>query len=483
MSLTRSTINESIIKAKAVLKHFNYAMPDFALWGTREWEELGPEGSEIRDCMLGWDVTDFGSNEFERLGRTLFTVRNGRSNDPRYPKPYAEKVLIDPEGQRAPAHFHRSKREDIICRHGGNILVQLTKATSEGGRSNESFTVALDGRPSLVEAGQIIRLRPGQSVTIPPGIIHQFWGEEGTGWRLDGVGYTLSNEISSVCDDWNDNVFLDNFGTRFPEITEDAPRVTYLCHEYPRTQKTKSEASQNLRPPNPVQDARAGITLVETLVVVAVLAILIALLSPLVGKMQIRASEAKEIARLRSWGMGLVMWMNEQDGFLPGPTPVTVGATVNAGYFDQFASRPPGQSAYLFPRLYSTLNPSFQQPPSGLYTIEEGLSPGYQRKYSGANWHYKRTHRPGADPFGGTSSGMPQKMNMLSEHQAVGGVSTPLSRIPFLSTYDHKNGAAGDPNYPGTGVYGGKRAYLFFDGHVEMVTVPQSGYPFPPYQN
>jgi D-lyxose ketol-isomerase len=87
--------------------------------------------------MLGWDVTDFGSGDFVNIGRVLFTLRNGRSNDPRYPKSYAEKLLIDPENQRAPAHFHRSKREDIICRHGGNILVQLTKATPEGGLARQ----------------------------------------------------------------------------------------------------------------------------------------------------------------------------------------------------------------------------------------------------------------------------------------------------------------------------------------------------------
>lgn len=233
MNLKRSVINKSIDTARIVLNHFGVRLPAFAYWSTDQWMDAGPSYDEVRECMLGWDVTDFGSNDFEKIGRTLFTVRNGRLNIPGYPKQYAEKWLIDPEGQRAPAHFHLSKREDIICRAGGNILVQLTKADPDGNPSNDSFFVQVDGCTRRLNPGEIIRLHPGESVTIHPRTIHQFWGEEGTGWLHEGVGYTLSSEISSVCDDWNDNVFLVDYGVRFPYIEEDEPRTCFLCHEYP----------------------------------------------------------------------------------------------------------------------------------------------------------------------------------------------------------------------------------------------------------
>ena len=115
MQLKRSTINESIAVAQEVISHFGMHLPAFAHWTPRQWEEAGSEYDEIRHCMLGWDVTDFGSKDFYNIGRTLFTVRNGKPENIQYPKEYAEKWLIDPENQRAPAHFHRSKREDIIC--------------------------------------------------------------------------------------------------------------------------------------------------------------------------------------------------------------------------------------------------------------------------------------------------------------------------------------------------------------------------------
>ena len=146
----------------------------------------------------------------------------------RSPKSYAQKYLFDPESQRAPAHFHRSKREDICCLAGGNILVQLRAAGPDDQPSDERLVVKVDGIARTIDAGEIIRLRPGQSVCIPPRTVHQFWGEEGT-------GLTVSSEVSSVCDDWNDNVFLVDYGVRFPSIIEDEARRHCLCHEYPTT--------------------------------------------------------------------------------------------------------------------------------------------------------------------------------------------------------------------------------------------------------
>jgi hypothetical protein len=201
------------------------SLPPFAYWTVEDWKRKGRDADEIRICALGWDVTDFGSGEFDKIGRTLFTLRNGSVREPRYSKTYAEKLILDPEGQRAPAHFHRSKCEDIINRSGGNVLVQLTKANEDNSWSNEDFMISVDGLSMQAVPGTIIRLLPGQSVCIPPRTIHQFWGEEGT-------GMAVSSEVSSLCDDQSDNYFLSP-SVRYPSIEEDEERQFYLCNEYP----------------------------------------------------------------------------------------------------------------------------------------------------------------------------------------------------------------------------------------------------------
>lgn len=237
--LTRSLINQSVALAREVLASLHIALPPFAFWPPEDRRFGLPEAAEIRDCMLGWDVIDFGSGRFHEIGRTLFTLRNGRSRDPRYPKPYAEKLLIEPEGQRSPMHFHRAKREDIINRGPGNVMVILCPVESDETPGHTPLVVPVDGWTRKVAAGEPIRLHPGESLTIPPRTFHQFWAEEATGLLLGGKRYSVSSEVSSVCDDWNDNVFLDSWAVRFCPIEEDEPRTCYLCHEYPGSGKSR----------------------------------------------------------------------------------------------------------------------------------------------------------------------------------------------------------------------------------------------------
>jgi D-lyxose ketol-isomerase len=175
--------------------------------------------------MLGWDVTDFGSGDFHNIGRTLFTLRNGSYRHMQYQKVYSEKLILLEEEQAAPIHYHAKKMEDIINRGGGNILVRLHQATAEGTKSTELFELVVDGCRRRISAGGIIRLPPGESICLPPGTIHQFWSEKGT-------GLTVSGEVSSVCDDLTDNCFLEE-ASRFPTIEEDELPLFLLCNEYP----------------------------------------------------------------------------------------------------------------------------------------------------------------------------------------------------------------------------------------------------------
>lgn len=207
-------------------EQFCFALPPFAHWTPAQWQDKGHECDEIRDNMLGWDVTDYGLGNFANCGLTLLTIRNGsQQQKQKYPKRYAEKMLISAEGQRCPMHFHWSKREDIINRGGGTLVMQLYNATADEKLADTNVTFTGDGVRQTVPAGSRVELKAGQSITLAPRMYHAFWAKEGTGPVLIG-------EVSECNDDDADNRFLEAMG-RFPAIEEDAPPLRLLCNEYP----------------------------------------------------------------------------------------------------------------------------------------------------------------------------------------------------------------------------------------------------------
>jgi D-lyxose ketol-isomerase len=225
MTLKRSTIDRSIAQALAEFARQGIRLPAFASWTAQDWASKGPECDEIRDCRLGWEVTDFGTGDFPHFGRTLLTLRNGTRRHPGYPKPYAEKLIFLPEGQRSVPHFHKSKREDIVNRAGGSILLRFLLGP-ERILGDQPLRVQVDGECGILGPDGMVRLEPGQSVCIEPGIVHQFWAEEGR-------GVTVGGEVSSVCDDVSDNFFVGESGHFAADIAEDAPARYYLASEYP----------------------------------------------------------------------------------------------------------------------------------------------------------------------------------------------------------------------------------------------------------
>ena len=162
---------------------------------------MGPEADEIRSRKLGWDVTDFGSRRFDEVGLTVFTIRNGRLDDPENRKIYAEKILIVCEAQKTPFHLHYEKTEDIINRGGGRLVVELYHFDDRNELADTPVTVSCDGVRRTVPAGGSVILSTGESITLVPGLYHEFAGEPGSGTVLVG-------EVSSVNDDAIDNHFL-----------------------------------------------------------------------------------------------------------------------------------------------------------------------------------------------------------------------------------------------------------------------------------
>lgn len=223
--MRRSEINLCIKYMEKLIAAHGFELPPFCRWTPQEWLRKGHEYDEIRDNMLGWDITDYGLGDWEKVGFALITLRNGNQHNPKYKKVYAEKLLMLKEGQHSPMHFHWTKSEDIINRGGGVLLIHVYNDDGDGGFARTDVCVNSDGRSYYVPAGTAVELHPGESITLWPHQYHDFDVKPGTGDVLIG-------EVSMCNDDNTDNRFYEGVG-RFPEIEEDEPPYRLLCNEYP----------------------------------------------------------------------------------------------------------------------------------------------------------------------------------------------------------------------------------------------------------
>ena len=177
------------------------------------------------------DVTDYGLDRFDEVGLLLFTIRNGNHAQVQtHPKGYAEKIMMVCDEQATPYYFHWNKREDIINRGGGNLVIELYHADGKNKFSERRFSVSVDGVRRPVSAGDRVILAPGVSICLEPYVYHTFYGEKGSGSVMVG-------EVSDVNDDRTDNCFYEQLG-RFPEIIEDEEPRYYLCTEYPQVHRS-----------------------------------------------------------------------------------------------------------------------------------------------------------------------------------------------------------------------------------------------------
>ena len=226
--MKRSEINQIMKDGLHFLEKENkFLLPPFAKWSPDDWKSKGEESVDIVNQQLGWDITDFGSGDFSKIGLFLFTIRNGSFEDLKNPlgKTYAEKAMIVLEEQITPIHFHYQKMEDIINRGGGDLVIQLWNSLpdKELDKVNDVL-LSVDGVKVNIKAGGTLILTPGESVCLPQQNYHKFWGKKGSGTIFVG-------EVSRVNDDYVDNYFYEKVG-RFADIEEDVEPLHLLYGDY-----------------------------------------------------------------------------------------------------------------------------------------------------------------------------------------------------------------------------------------------------------
>jgi len=223
----RSRVNEIIRESDEFIRSFGYRLPPFAYLTPDEMRAQRDTLGGIIAARLGWDITDYGEGRFDELGLFLFTVRNGNPGDLATGRGmlYAEKIMVSRRDQLSPMHRHVVKAEDIINRGGGTLALRLYASGTDGGIDRTSpVSVTTDGIERRLVAGDVLRLGPGESVTLLPGVWHAFWGENED---------VLIGEVSTVNDDLTDNVFEQPIA-RFSDVEEDEQPVRLLVSDYDR---------------------------------------------------------------------------------------------------------------------------------------------------------------------------------------------------------------------------------------------------------
>ncbi|MEO5945410.1 MAG: D-lyxose/D-mannose family sugar isomerase [Chitinophagaceae bacterium] len=160
-----------------------------------------------------WDVTDFGLGNYKKSGLLLINLCEELE--------YCEKLMYATIGQETPLHYHKKKKEDIICRTG-LLEIYLWKDNKIGIDETNSLTVKINGVERTIEAGEKVLLQAGERVTIVSGIWHKF---------LPASEECIIGEVSTANDDLNDNFFYNKAIGRFTAIDEDETPVVRLLSD------------------------------------------------------------------------------------------------------------------------------------------------------------------------------------------------------------------------------------------------------------
>jgi len=225
--MKRSAINTIMSEADEMIRKHGFVLPPWANWTPDEFKARADQAQAVIAGRNGWDITDYGAGDFDKMGLFLFTLRNGRLSDLQRGGGmcYAEKLLISKQDQLSPMHTHVIKAEDIINRGGATLVIELFGSDDAGHfAEDKGGTVYCDGLRVDYAPGQKLKLAPGESVTLMPGDWHAFWGEGGD---------VLIGEVSTVNDDETDNIFREPIG-RFANIEEDVDPTHLLVSDYAR---------------------------------------------------------------------------------------------------------------------------------------------------------------------------------------------------------------------------------------------------------
>ena len=223
---------------------------------------------------------------------------------------------------------------------------------------------------------------------------------------------------------------------------------------------------------------RCAFTLVELLVVIAVIAILAAMLLPVLGRAKLKGQEAVCLSNLNQIGLAFAMYLNDHDSHFPDRRDLK--SSLPGGYHPWTTWPPSDPRAGWAATVLQSENPNFTiwSCPTAVNSPTGNIVQSVQATSADTNaplcrywaWRFDRPDDPvGLEDFWGKSEAEAVRDLASTNDPTVGPISGPGDVELVVDPYYPKTVPTVPAGFSGRTIHAGGRCRVFLDGHTQFI--------------